>query len=124
MTVKRKRAPDVRSTCAASVPLKRVFSGTSTPPAAYSPSAATIHWCMFGAHTDARSPGCSPVATNALRRLAHRGVELGERQPGVAIDDRFVVGPEAGGPVHDARAPSRAGVRCGCSRGGIYNPRA
>ncbi len=66
MTVKRKRAPDVRNTCAASVPLNRVFSGTSTPPAEYRPSAATIHWCMLGAHTDARSPGCRPVATNAL----------------------------------------------------------
>ena len=34
-------------------------------------------------------------------RLAHRVVELGEREAGVAVDDRLVVGPAGGGAVDD-----------------------
>ena len=102
MTVKRKRAPDVRSTCAASVPLNRVFSGTSTPPAEYRPSAATIHWCMFGRPHRRTVARLQAGGDERLGRLAHRGVELREGEARVPVDDRFVVGPEGGRPVHDA----------------------
>src|SRR4051794_27382592 len=50
---------------AASAPLNRVLSGTITPPAAYTPSAACTHSVVLGAQIATRSPGCTPVAINA-----------------------------------------------------------
>ena len=59
-TVKRIRAPLRASTYAASVPLNRVFTGTRTPPAVVTASAATIHSAEFGAQTATRSPRAMP----------------------------------------------------------------
>ena len=56
---------------------------------------------------DVRRPHRGPVARlqtagdERPRRFPHGGVELGEGEPGVAVDDRLVVGPPGGGPVHD-----------------------
>ena len=50
---------------AASAPLNRVFTGTSTAPAWNRPSAATIHSALFGAQRATRSPGSTPEATSA-----------------------------------------------------------
>jgi hypothetical protein len=59
------RAPLRASTYAASAPRKRVFTGTSTPPAVVTPSAATIHSREFGAQTATRSPRSMPDASRA-----------------------------------------------------------
>src|SRR5262245_25801688 len=50
---------------AASYPLNRVLSGTTTAPARCAPSAANTHSAMFGAHTPIRSPGWMLEPTNA-----------------------------------------------------------
>jgi len=55
---------------AASEPLNRVFTGTSTPPAVVMPSAATSHSSEFGAHTATRSPHPMPDAMSALAASA------------------------------------------------------
>ena len=64
-TVNSRRAPLLPSTHAASSPLNRVFTGTSTPPAAWMPSAASTHAALFGAQIAARSPGWRPAAMAA-----------------------------------------------------------
>ena len=46
----------------ASLPLKRVFSGVTTPPTDWHPSAVTAHSQLFGAQIATRSPGCTPEA--------------------------------------------------------------
>ena len=56
-------APALRMMYAASPPLNRVLSGTSTAPARKSPSAASIHSAQLGAHMAARSPVATPAAT-------------------------------------------------------------
>jgi hypothetical protein len=64
VTVTRHRAPLRRRMAAASAPLKRVFTGTSTAPAWNNPSSATIHLPLLGAHTATRSPGWMPASTS------------------------------------------------------------
>ena len=49
----------------ASPPFRRVFTGTTTPPAVCVPSAATAHSAMFGPHTPTRSPGRRPQRMSA-----------------------------------------------------------
>ncbi len=50
---------------AASSVLNRVFTGTSTPPAASRPNAAMIHSALFGAQSAARSPLPIPRSAKA-----------------------------------------------------------
>src|SRR5439155_26590378 len=50
---------------AASAPLNRGFSGTSTGPAPWSPSSATTHSWMFGAQMATRSPASTPEPMKA-----------------------------------------------------------
>jgi len=63
VTVTSVRAPAVRMTCAASLPLKRVFTVTTTAPARKAPSAAITHSAMLGAQIAMRSPASMPLAT-------------------------------------------------------------
>ncbi len=81
---------------AASAPLNRVFTGTSTAPAAKTPRTATTHSAQLPHQMATRSPGLTPVSTSAARELPGRGGQLG-------------VG-ERGRPVADGR-PARRGVR-------------
>lgn len=60
------------STYAASAPLKRVLSGTSTAPAETAPSAQTIQSRVFGAQTATRSPVRTPSARQAAAARSTR----------------------------------------------------
>src|SRR5690606_2534174 len=74
-----RRARLLRSTKPASRPLKRVLSGTSTPPAAWRPTATTGHSQRLGAHNATRSPGSTPAARNA--RAARSACWANEAKP-------------------------------------------
>ncbi len=65
MTVKRMRTLARSRMYAASAALNRVFNGTSTAPAVWTPNAAMAHSVAFGAQIDTRSPGSMPEAINA-----------------------------------------------------------
>ena len=65
MTVTSTRARLRARMSAASVPLKRVFTGTSTAPAPDRPRNATIHSVQLKAQTATRSPRSTPEATSA-----------------------------------------------------------
>ncbi len=65
MTVTRTLAPLRTRMSAASVPLKRVLTGTSTAPAWKTPSTATTHSAQLKAQMATRSPGSTPDATSA-----------------------------------------------------------
>ena len=65
VTVTSTRAPLRERTSAASAPLKRVFTGTRTAPAANRPSAATIHSTQLPHQIATRSPGSTPIPTSA-----------------------------------------------------------
>ncbi len=54
-----------RRTYAASAPLKRVLTGTRTPPAVTAPRAATIQSVVLGAQIATRSPRSTPEAMHA-----------------------------------------------------------
>jgi hypothetical protein len=56
-------APEARAMYAASPPLKRVLSGTSTAPARSAPRAASIHSAQLGAQMATRSVASTPAAT-------------------------------------------------------------
>lgn len=60
------------STYAASVPLKRVLSGTSTAPADTAPRAETIQSRVFGAQMATRSPSRTPFARQAAAARSTR----------------------------------------------------
>ncbi|KUJ37477.1 hypothetical protein ADL25_27630 [Streptomyces sp. NRRL F-5122] len=60
------------STYAASVPLNRVLSGTSTAPAVTAPSAETIQSRVFGAQIATRSPTPTPFAMQAAAARSTR----------------------------------------------------
>ncbi len=66
------RAPLPPSTYAASLPLKRVFSGTSTAPADTAPRAETIQSVEFGAQMPTRSPTSTPAAMQAAAARSTR----------------------------------------------------
>jgi hypothetical protein len=57
---------------AASVPLKRVLSGTRTAPADTAPSEETIQSRVLGAQMATRSPGLTPFATQAAAARSTR----------------------------------------------------
>ena len=65
MTVSSIRAWEVLRMYAASGPLKRVLSGTSTAPTRKMADAAMTHSAQFGAHTATRSPVAMPAAISA-----------------------------------------------------------
>lgn len=75
------RARLLRRMYAASVPLKRVFSGTSTAPAVTAPSAETIQSRVFGAQIATRSPGSTPEAR-------HPAAARSTRSPSSAYESR------------------------------------
>ena len=70
-------------------PLKRVLSGTSTPPADCSPSAATTHSQQFGAQIATRSPGSMPSGDERAGGLVRLRGELGKVRRDVAVYDRL-----------------------------------
>ena len=83
-TVNSTRAPLRASTNDASAPLNRVFTGTSTPPALVTPSAAMIHSSEFGAQIATRSPRSIPTASNARAAAStrsRRSVKSTRRSP-------------------------------------------
>ena len=72
--------------------LNRVLTGTSTPPAVVTPSAATIHSSEFGAHTATRSPGSMPDAISARAAPSTSSRSAAKSMRAVAVDDRVGVG--------------------------------
>ncbi|GDY44787.1 hypothetical protein SANT12839_056690 [Streptomyces antimycoticus] len=98
-----------RSTYAASAPLKRVLTGTSTPPAVTAPSAATTQSVVLGAQIAARSPGSRPEATHAA---AARSI----RAPSSAYEIRARPSTTASaGPYRSTAARIRAGTVLPCA---------
>ena len=73
---------------AASAPLNRVLTGTSTAPAWNRPSAATIHSAQLEAQMATRSPGSMPEATSAAPNGRDAVDQLGDRMSRrLAVDD-------------------------------------
>ena len=108
VTVTRTRARLRVRMSAASTPLNRVLTGTSTAPAWNRPSTATTHSALLNAQMATRSPGSMPDATSAAPNVRACVEQLGVGQPGVAVDDGGLLAePVGGGGGHrrDARQP-------------------
>ena len=103
MTVNRKRAPLRSSTYAASAPLNRVLSGTSTPPA---PMRAERGDHPLG---DVRRPdadavaGLEPAAMNARAVSSIRAASSGNVMRSVAVDQALELGEPLRTGAHQRR---------------------
>ena len=86
------RTFDRRMTSRASLPLKRVLTGTSHAPTLCTASAATTHSLMLGAQIATRSPRSHAACHQRAGRLVDPLRELGERPSGLTLDERLVVG--------------------------------
>ncbi len=103
MTVTRARARLRARMSAASTPLNRVFTGTSTAPAWSRPSTATIHSALLGAHSATRSPASMPEATSAAPNSSRPARQLGIAEPLIAVHHRRPVRPAGHGGGQQAR---------------------
>ena len=126
MTQNSIRAPLRPRMSAASRPLNRVFSGTRTPPAPCTPSAAAIHSWMLGAQMAARSPGSSPAAMADRVLASASSAKPGVAQPQLAVDEGLGVPEALGRPDDEPRdappleigAHGRSGYRRGARQDG------
>ncbi len=76
---------------AASAVLKRVLTGTTTPPAVSTPKAAIIQCAELGAQMATRSPLSTPRFANAPAAQRTRSATSTKRQAQRTVDDGFGV---------------------------------